>query len=45
MRIEHAGTYAVIASKGGAPDHPARYHNLVADPHVELQDGVTKNGT
>ena len=39
MRVEHEGHYAVVASKGGAPEHPVWYHNLVADPHVELQDG------
>jgi len=42
MRVEHEGVYAVIASKGGAPEHPAWYHNLVADPRVELQDGSMK---
>jgi deazaflavin-dependent oxidoreductase (nitroreductase family) len=43
MRVEHDGRYAMFASKGGAPEHPAWYHNLVANPHVELQDGtVTK---
>ncbi|AEI10639.1 hypothetical protein Celgi_0107 [Cellulomonas gilvus ATCC 13127] len=42
MRVEHEGRYAVVASKGGAPEHPAWYHNLVAHPHVELQDGPTK---
>lgn len=39
MRVEHDGRYAVVASQGGAPTHPVWYHNLVADPHVELQDG------
>ena len=39
MRVEHDGRYAVVASLGGAPKHPVWYHNLVADPHVELQDG------
>ncbi|MGW7574420.1 nitroreductase family deazaflavin-dependent oxidoreductase [Streptomyces sp. NPDC054765] len=39
MRVEHEGTYAVVASVGGAPRHPVWYHNLVADPRVELQDG------
>jgi deazaflavin-dependent oxidoreductase (nitroreductase family) len=39
MRVEHDGRYAVVASLGGAPQHPAWYHNLVANPHVELQDG------
>ena len=43
MRVEHDGRYALVASKGGAPEHPRWYHNLVANPHVELQDGtVTK---
>jgi len=44
MRVEHDGRYAVVASKGGAPEHPYWYYNLVANPHVELQDGaVTKD--
>ena len=38
MRVEHDGTYAVVASQGGAPKHPTWYFNLVADSHVELQD-------
>jgi len=42
MRVEHEGVYAVVASKGGAPTHPNWYHNLVANPHVELQDGAVK---
>ena len=40
MKVAHAGEYALVASKGGAPDHPAWYHNLVADPTaVMIQDG------
>ncbi len=39
MRVEHGGEYAIVASKGGAPAHPAWYHNIVADPHVSIQDG------
>jgi deazaflavin-dependent oxidoreductase (nitroreductase family) len=42
MRVEHEGEYAVVASKGGAPEHPVWYWNLRANPHVELQDGATK---
>ncbi len=42
MRVEHDGQYAVVASKGGAPEHPVWYHNLVADPRVELQDGPVR---
>jgi deazaflavin-dependent oxidoreductase (nitroreductase family) len=32
----------VIASKGGAPTHPAWYHNLVANPTVTLEVGTEK---
>ena len=42
MRVEHDRDYAVVASMGGAPENPAWYHNLKANPHVELQDGPTK---
>jgi deazaflavin-dependent oxidoreductase (nitroreductase family) len=30
----------VIASAGGAPDHPAWYHNLLAHPRVTVEDGT-----
>jgi len=39
MRVEHDGDYAVVASMGGAPEHPKWFHNLLAHPDVELQDG------
>ncbi|MFE9369064.1 nitroreductase family deazaflavin-dependent oxidoreductase [Streptomyces sp. NPDC006711] len=42
MRVEYSGRYAVVASKGGAPEHPVWYHNVVADPRVELQDGSVR---
>src|ERR1700760_2799102 len=42
MRIEHDGRYAAVASKGGAPEHPAWYRNFVEHPLVELQDGPAK---
>lgn len=42
MRVEHEGRYAVVASLGGAPKHPLWYHNVVADPRVELQDGPVR---
>ena len=41
MRVEHDGEYAVVASLGGSPSHPVWYYNVVANPHVELQDGAT----
>ena len=43
MRVEHEGEYAVVASLGGAPQHPVWYHNLVKEPHVELQDLAEKH--
>jgi F420H(2)-dependent quinone reductase len=42
MRVEHGGRYLAVASQGGAPTHPVWYHNLLADPHVELQDKTEK---
>jgi deazaflavin-dependent oxidoreductase (nitroreductase family) len=42
MRVEHDGAYAAVASQGGAPTHPVWYHNLLADPNVELQDRSSK---
>ncbi len=40
MRVEHDGVYAAVASKGGAPEHPQWFHNLVAHPEITLQDGT-----
>jgi deazaflavin-dependent oxidoreductase (nitroreductase family) len=42
MRVEHEGRYALIASKGGAPEHPVWYWNISKNPHVELQDGPVR---
>jgi len=42
MRVEHEGRYAVVASRGGAPEAPQWYWNLKKNPHVELQDGAVK---
>ncbi|MFM9226161.1 MAG: nitroreductase family deazaflavin-dependent oxidoreductase, partial [Actinomycetota bacterium] len=40
MRVEHDGSYALVASKGGAPDNPNWYANLLANPtEVTVQDG------
>ena len=35
-------SYIIVASKGGAPDHPGWYKNLVANPEVEVQVGTKK---
>jgi deazaflavin-dependent oxidoreductase (nitroreductase family) len=42
MRVEHDGSYAAVASKGGAPEHPLWYYNLRTNPRVEVQDGADK---
>ena len=34
---EHDGRWIVVASRGGAPDHPLWYYNLSADPTVRVQ--------
>ena len=40
MRVEHEGVYAMVASYGGAPEHPTWYANLLAHPdEVTVQDG------
>jgi F420H(2)-dependent quinone reductase len=40
MRVEHDGEYALVASKGGAPDNPQWYWNIKADPTaLMIQDG------
>ena len=39
MRVEHDGEYALVARRAARPKHPVWYYNLVADPHVTLQDG------
>lgn len=39
MRVEHDGTYAIVASRGGAVENPQWVYNLLANPEVRLQDG------
>jgi len=36
------GSYFVIASKGGAPEHPGWYRNILGDPKVGVQVGTKK---
>ena len=40
MRVAHDGSYAAVASQGGAPTNPHWYASLVAEPVIELQDGA-----
>jgi len=35
-------SYFVVASKGGAPQHPGWYRNILANPDVEVQVGTSK---
>jgi F420H(2)-dependent quinone reductase len=43
MRVEHDGKYALIASQGGASEHPEWYFNLKADPQaLMVQDGAER---
>jgi deazaflavin-dependent oxidoreductase (nitroreductase family) len=35
-------SYIVVASKGGAPEHPGWYRNILANPDVEVQVGPAK---
>ena len=39
---EESGDYIIIASKGGFPEHPAWYNNLVAQPQVKVQVAADK---
>jgi len=38
MRVLDGNNYILVASQGGAPKHPLWYHNLKADPDVEIRD-------
>ncbi|HUH96275.1 MAG TPA: nitroreductase family deazaflavin-dependent oxidoreductase [Anaerolineales bacterium] len=38
MRVVDGKNYILVASQGGAPTHPKWYHNLKADPNVEIRD-------
>ncbi|WP_433888006.1 nitroreductase family deazaflavin-dependent oxidoreductase [Streptomyces sp. CA-111067] len=39
MYLPDGDRYLVFASKGGADENPAWYHNLVAHPDVEIEVG------
>ncbi len=39
MYLRDGGRLLVFASKGGAPTHPAWYHNLLAHPDVTVEVG------
>ncbi|HWD70758.1 MAG TPA: nitroreductase family deazaflavin-dependent oxidoreductase [Solirubrobacteraceae bacterium] len=37
--LEDGGRYAIFASKGGAPEHPSWYHNVLAHPDARIEIG------
>ena len=37
--IEDRGSYVIVASKGGHPQHPAWFHNLKGHPETTIQVG------
>ena len=39
---EDGGDYIIVASKGGFPEHPVWYNNLVAQPKVQVQVAADK---
>jgi deazaflavin-dependent oxidoreductase (nitroreductase family) len=45
MRVEQVGSYAVIASNGGARTTPQWALNIAANPSVHVQDGPVKSPT
>ena len=38
MRVKDGNSYILVGSRGGAPKHPLWYHNLKAEPNVEIRD-------
>jgi len=38
MQVKDGENYILVASQGGAPKHPLWYHNLKADPIIEIRD-------
>jgi deazaflavin-dependent oxidoreductase (nitroreductase family) len=42
LYVPHGDGYAVVGSTGGGPKHPGWFHNLSAEPDVEVQVGRTR---
>ena len=40
MRALDGENYILVASRGGAPEHPLWVYNLRTNPNVEIRDGV-----
>ncbi len=41
MKVVDGKSYILVASQGGRPKHPLWYHNLKAEPNVEIRDEGT----
>jgi deazaflavin-dependent oxidoreductase (nitroreductase family) len=39
---DYGNGYIIVASKGGAPEHPGWYRNLLANPEAEVMVGTKK---
>jgi deazaflavin-dependent oxidoreductase (nitroreductase family) len=37
---QDGNSYIIVASKGGAPEHPGWYRNILANPELEVQVGT-----
>jgi deazaflavin-dependent oxidoreductase (nitroreductase family) len=42
LYLEDGADWVLVASQGGAPQHPGWYLNLQADPHAELEIGAER---
>lgn len=40
MKVASEKNYILVASRGGAPNHPVWYYNLKSNPSVTIQDGT-----
>lgn len=40
--VAHGENVVLIASQAGAPKHPVWYHNLIADPDIDIQAGSVR---
>lgn len=42
MYVPDGDSVLLVASQGGAPTHPIWYHNLIAHPDIEIEEGGVK---
>lgn len=42
MAVPYEDDYVAVASKGGAPENPLWYHNVLAHPDVTVEAGTEK---